>query len=143
MTTSCALAFCVFFVILSTIECFKGSFFSGSGRHQPTSELFAKNWAPPSSNPISGGYSPNSSPPQTEPSGGITYTVELTKRAGISWGSDLSFSWIYVLDLEQSGEASASGKIEKVDFDELTGCILNESIQSLKVYSFGYRATIL
>jgi hypothetical protein len=133
MTKSCALGLCIFFVILSSIECFKGSFFSGSGRHQPPSGLFAKNWAPPSSNPISGGYSPNSSPPQTDPTGGITCTVELTKRAGISWGSDLSFSWIYVLDLEQSGEASASGQIEKVDFDVLTDCIFHESIQSLRL----------
>lgn len=120
MTTSCALALCVFFVVLSFIECFKGSFFGCSGRHQQTSGLFAKNWGPPSANPISGGYSPSSSPPQTNPLGGITYTVELTKRAGISWGSDLSFSWIYVLDLEQSGEASASGQIEKVDICSLT-----------------------
>lgn len=134
MTTSCALGLCVFFVAVSIVECFKGSFFGGSGRHQPTnSGLFAKNWGPPSANPITGGYSPNSSPPQVDPSGGITYTVELTKRAGISWGSDLSFSWIYVLDLEQSGEASASGQIEKVDFEELADCTINDIIQSLKL----------
>lgn len=117
MTMSCAIGLSVFFFTLSFVECFKGSFFGATSRQQSTFGLFAqKNWGPPSANPISGGYSPNSSPPRTDPSGGITYTVELTKRAGISWGSDLSFSWVYVLDLEQSGEASASGQIEKVDF---------------------------
>ena len=83
--------------------------------HRRSSELLAKkNWGPPSANPVGGGYSETSSPPKADETGGMTYTVELTKRAGITWGSDLSFRWIYVLDLEQSGEASASGQIAKV-----------------------------
>ena len=83
--------------------------------HRRSNELFAKkNWGPPSANPVGGGYSETSSPPKADETGGRTYTVELTKRAGITWGSDLSFRWIYVLDLEQSGEASASGQIAKV-----------------------------
>jgi len=47
---------------------------------------------------------------------GIAYTIELPRRAGISWGSDLSFRWIYVLDLEPSGEAAATGLIQKGDY---------------------------
>ena len=47
---------------------------------------------------------------------GVAYSIELPKRAGISWGSDLSFSWIYVLDLEPSGEAAGTGIIEKGDY---------------------------
>ena len=83
--------------------------------HRLSNELRAKkNWGPPSANPVGGGYSETSSPPKADETGGMTYTVELTKRAGITWGSDLSFRWIYVLDLEQSGEASASGQIAKV-----------------------------
>jgi hypothetical protein len=83
--------------------------------HRRSNELLAKkNWGPPSANPVGGGYSETSSPPKADETGGMTYTVELTKRAGITWGSDLSFRWIYVLDLEQSGEASASGQIAKV-----------------------------
>ena len=46
---------------------------------------------------------------------GFAYSVELNKRAGISWGSDLSFRFIYVLDLEPTGDAYQSGLVEKVD----------------------------
>jgi len=38
------------------------------------------------------------------------------KRAGISWGSDLSFRWVYVLDLEPTGEAAQSGIVQKGDY---------------------------
>lgn len=72
-----------------------------------------KNWGPPSSNPIIG-TADISSLPKTEESGGIKYNVDMTQKSGISWGSDLSFRWIYVLDIEQSGEASASGVVQKV-----------------------------
>ena len=63
---------------------------------------------------------PNSAPPtftstQTE-SNGTVFSLELSKRAGISWGSDLSFRWIYVLDLEPTGEAAQSGVIQKGDY---------------------------
>ena len=47
---------------------------------------------------------------------GFAYTIELPKRAGISWGSDLSFSWIYVLDLEPDGAAASTGLIQKGDY---------------------------
>ena len=37
---------------------------------------------------------------------GLVYTVELPRRAGINWGSDMSFRWIYVLDIEKNSPAS-------------------------------------
>jgi hypothetical protein len=95
----------------SLVHCFK----IPSLHNQFCTSLFAKkNWAPPSSNPITGGFSPISTLPQAQANGGLTYTIQLTKQSGISWGSDLSFRWIYVLDMEQAGEASASQKIERV-----------------------------
>ena len=47
---------------------------------------------------------------------GLVYSLELSKRAGISWGSDISFRWIYVLDLEPTGEAAQAGVIQKGDY---------------------------
>lgn len=44
---------------------------------------------------------------------GITYTVELPKASGISWGSDLSFRWIYVQDIDPQGEAMKTGMVRK------------------------------
>jgi len=44
---------------------------------------------------------------------GLVYTVDLPKRAGIEWGSDLSFRWIYVRGLEEGGEAERAGLIRK------------------------------
>lgn len=44
---------------------------------------------------------------------GITYTVELPKASGISWGSDLSFRWIYVQDVDPQGEAMKTGMVRK------------------------------
>ena len=99
--------------VCSVCECFRGSFFADNRRCQVSSLFAKKTWGPPSTNPIIGSGE-TSSLPKPEEKGGFKYTVEMTKRAGISWGSDLSFRWIYVLDLEQSGEASMSGLIEKV-----------------------------
>lgn len=63
-----------------------------------------KNWNPdPLSNAV-------------DKSEGFAYTIELPKRAGISWGSDLSFSWIYVLDVEPDGAAANTGLIQKGDY---------------------------
>lgn len=105
----CSLSFIL--LAYSLVQCLKNPL----PHSQFYTSLFAKkNWAPPSSNPITGGFSPISTLPQAEANGGLTYTIEMTKRSGISWGSDLSFRWIYVLDMEQAGEASASQKIEKV-----------------------------
>lgn len=49
-------------------------------------------------------------------SNGTVFSLEMAKRAGISWGSDLSFRWIYVLDLEPTGEAAQTGVIQKGDY---------------------------
>lgn len=55
--------------------------------------------------------------PRLETEGkGLVYSLELPKRAGISWGSDISFRWIYVLDLEPTGEAAQTGVIQKGDY---------------------------
>lgn len=66
-------------------------------------------WSAPenSPTPINDPISPNS---------GTTIVVELGKSSGISWGSDLSFRWVYVLDLDPAGEASKTGLIEKGDY---------------------------
>jgi hypothetical protein len=40
----------------------------------------------------------------SHPEDGMMYSVELPKRPGISWGSDLSFRWIYVLDIDSNSE---------------------------------------
>ncbi len=56
------------------------------------------------------------SPPidiKQENSNGLVYTLELPKRAGINWGSDISFRWIYVLDVESGSAAAESGLIQK------------------------------
>jgi ferredoxin len=68
--------------------------------------LAKKDWSPPT---------PERSPAEIE--NGVAYNVELPKKGtGISWGSDLSFRFIYVLDMESSGEAYQSGLIEKGDY---------------------------
>lgn len=48
--------------------------------------------------------------------GSVIYSVEMSKRAGINWGTDLSFRWVYVSSLESTGEAAAVGIIEKGDY---------------------------
>jgi hypothetical protein len=40
----------------------------------------------------------------------------MTKRAGINWGTDLSFRWVYVSSLESTGEAALAGVIQKGDY---------------------------
>ena len=103
----------IFLIICGGSDCFRGSSFSSDCRYQMSPLFVKKNWGPPSSNPIIGAAD-ISSLPKPEESGGIKYSVDMTQKSGISWGSDLSFRWIYVLDIEQSGEASASGVIQKV-----------------------------
>lgn len=44
---------------------------------------------------------------------GFAYSLELPKTAGLNWGSDISFRWIYVLDLDPNGAAAESGMIKK------------------------------
>lgn len=67
--------------------------------------LFSNNrWEPPSNNPKIENIEINN---------GITYTVELPKSSGISWGSDISFRCIYVQDLDPQGEAAKTGMVNK------------------------------
>lgn len=75
-----------------------------------------KVWSPPPASPDSN--LPVSQPlagVEEELQTGVAFSIELPKKgAGISWGSDLSFRWIYVLDMEPTGEAYQSGLITKV-----------------------------
>ena len=103
----------IFLILCCGSDCFRGSSFSSECRYQMSPLFMKKNWGPPSSNPIIGAAD-ISSLPRPEDSGGIKYSVDMTQKSGISWGSDLSFRWVYVLDIEQSGEASASGVVQKV-----------------------------
>lgn len=41
--------------------------------------------------------------------------IRLSRAIGIDWGTDLSFSFVYVRDLEPSGAASISGEVEVND----------------------------
>jgi ferredoxin len=43
------------------------------------------------------------------------YRIRLSRATGIEWGTDLSFSFVYVRDMDPSGPAYLSGKIEKGD----------------------------
>jgi hypothetical protein len=79
--------------------------------------LFAKKvWTPPPPSTNSGPPTLQPIPePEKEIPPGVAFTIDLPKKgAGISWGSDLSFRWIYVLALEPTGEAYQSGLIQKV-----------------------------
>lgn len=43
------------------------------------------------------------------------YRIRLPRAPGIEWGTDLSFSFVYVRDLEPAGPASISGMVSKGD----------------------------
>jgi ferredoxin len=68
-----------------------------------------KNWAPPTENE-------GDAVTDTNSENGFTYTVEMSKQAGISWGSDLSFKWVKVLDIEPNGAAAEAKMIQKGDY---------------------------
>ena len=58
-------------------------------------------------------------PPENEPAdsqNGYSFTIELGKSCGISWGSDLSFRWIYVRDIDPRGEAALTNLVRKGDY---------------------------
>lgn len=113
--SACSLAFCLF-LNFTAIQCFwQPSVPLASRRH---GVLFAKKvWTPPPPSSSDSG-SPTLQPiPEAEKEipPGVAFTIDLPKKgAGISWGSDLSFRWIYVLALEPTGEAYQSGLIQKV-----------------------------
>ncbi|CAM9617179.1 unnamed protein product [Chrysoparadoxa australica] len=52
-----------------------------------------------------------------EAEGGVTdprlYEITIPRATGISWGTDLSFSWVYVRDLEPDGGAAMSGEVKR------------------------------
>jgi hypothetical protein len=76
------------------------------------SRVFSNRWAAPE-------QSKSNAPKQskeTEKQPGFSYTVEMSKFAGIDWGSDLSFRWVYVVGLDPEGEAAKSKLIEKGDY---------------------------
>lgn len=43
------------------------------------------------------------------------YSVRISRVTGIEWGTDLSFSWVYVRDLQPGGVADTCGEISKGD----------------------------
>lgn len=43
------------------------------------------------------------------------YRIRLPRAPGIEWGTDLSFSFVYVRDLDPTGPASLSGIVQKGD----------------------------
>ena len=43
------------------------------------------------------------------------YRVRISRRTGIEWGTDLSFAFVYVRQLEPAGSAELTGKIQKGD----------------------------
>ena len=76
--------------------------------------LAKKSWAPP---PSSSSTDPMPTPLGAEAEAaptGVAFTIDLPKRAGINWGSDLSFRWIKVLSMDPNGEAALSNVIQKV-----------------------------
>lgn len=75
------------------------------------SVLRASRWEPPTA-ASSGGDSDDAD--------GVAYSVELPKATGISWGSDLSFRFVYVQEVEPNGAAAATAMVRKGDY--LIGC---------------------
>lgn len=62
-------------------------------------------------------YSPTLSPASSqENGGGFTYSVILPKGSGITWGSDLSFRWVFVQDVEANSPAAKSNRVQRGDF---------------------------
>lgn len=64
----------------------------------------------------------NDSKPEPEPDNTIDvtldprlYRIRLSRATGIEWGTDLSFSFVYVRNMEPGGAASASCLIDKGD----------------------------
>lgn len=70
--------------------------------------LVKKNWSPPEES--------NSFESRESEDDGLVYSIELPKSAGISWGADLSFRFVYVLDLDPNMAAASSGVVKKGDY---------------------------
>jgi ferredoxin len=99
---------------MSIISGFSGVFRgqNSAGRYHSfhSSALSAKrNWQPsPEDNDINDALLDNIN--------GISFDVELPRRAGIDWGTDLSFRWVYVVGLDPGGEAAKSGRVQLGDY---------------------------
>ena len=83
---------------------------SSFASRQATRLTAKKDWSPPSPSPSTTAAS------KGDEESGISYSLEMGKRAGINWGSDLSFRWVYVLSLEPEGEAAQTGIVQKGDY---------------------------
>jgi ferredoxin len=67
------------------------------------------------------------------------YRIRLPRAPGIEWGTDLSFSFVYVRDLDPAGPASMSGRVEKGDqVCELIPVAPNEKPVNLLGASFDF-----
>lgn len=62
------------------------------------------------------------------------YSVRISRVTGIEWGTDLSFSWVYVRALQPSGAAANCGEVsvgDQVGFRPRT-CFFFRQIKSNK-----------
>lgn len=101
----------------SAAECFRPHYIATRNSALSARKVWS---APPPSAEPSLPISPPIPGVEEDFSTGLAFSVELPKKgAGISWGSDLSFRWVYVLDLEPTCEAYQSGLIQKVCFKVL------------------------
>ncbi|CAM9963068.1 unnamed protein product, partial [Heterosigma akashiwo] len=41
------------------------------------------------------------------------YNINLSRATGIDWGTDLSFRWVYVMNIEPGGAADLTDQIKK------------------------------
>lgn len=48
---------------------------------------------------------------ETEEQDPRLYSVRISRVTGIEWGTDISFAWVYIRELQPSGSAANSGKI--------------------------------
>jgi ferredoxin len=121
------------FVLVAVVNI--AMFYNGNALMRPmkarSMALNAKNWSPPPE------PSKEADNMITNEFGGKIYTLELPKRAGINWGTDLSFRWVYVSSLESTGEAAQTGLIEKGDY------IIGMGNQSMIAQDFDFVLTSL
>lgn len=122
-------------IILACLVLFSQSFVQLRTKNHATSQalfrksrLFAKkDFSPPK---------PSNEDESSVAEQGLTYTVEMSKTAGISWGTDISFRWVYVFDLEPQGEAAGTKLINKGDY------IIGVGNSSLIAQDFDYVLTV-
>jgi ferredoxin len=76
----------------------------------------------------------SSSPPERQQQGidvesdPRLYRIRLSRAAGIEWGTDLSFTFVYIRALDPSGEAAMSGQVQVGDqLCELRAVVVNKN----------------